>query len=110
MASLHSSEIHRHLESQFKILGINAQDLLLVLIFASIMNVLFGQTSLNIIMVFVLPSLLAGVLLLGKRNKPDDFLKHCVRFHQQAGFYSAGQYSKTLQQRKQHVIKTIKLS
>ncbi|MCI5072687.1 hypothetical protein MRY82_07095 [bacterium] len=104
MSYLEQSEIHRHLDSQFKILGFNAQDLLLVLLIASINNLIFGQTPLNLIMVFIVPAVLALLLILGKRNKPDDFLKHYLRYQSQSGFFSAAQQSKHIHQRNKHVI------
>ena len=88
---LHTSSIHRHLESELKIMGIEAHDLLLILILASIMNLIFGQTSLNLIMVFGVPGLLSIVLVLGKRNKPDQFLVHWLKYQFRPGFYSASQ-------------------
>ena len=84
------SKVHRHLDAPLKILGFEAPDLLGVLLFASIMNVIFGQTALSALMVFVFPFLFGCILYWSKRNKPEKFLIHFIRYHFQPGFYEAG--------------------
>lgn len=77
-----------------KIAGLEAPDLLFVLIFAAIMNLFFGTTSLALPLVIMLPLVVLGVLYLGKRDKPDGFLIHLIRFYLTPGFFSAGEDSK----------------
>ena len=73
-----------------KILGFELQDLLLVMIFASIMNVLCSGTFLYFYMTYLLPALAALVLLFIKRNNPDGYLIHLIRFYLRPGVFSAG--------------------
>jgi hypothetical protein len=44
--------------------------------------------------VIALPSLMLVILFVGKRDKPDGFLIHLVRFYLTPGFLSAGEESK----------------
>lgn len=84
------STVHRKLDAKIKIGGMEAPDILAVLIFASTMNLFFGHTSLSVIFVIVLPAILLSILYFGKRGKPDDYLIHLVRFHLTKGFFAAG--------------------
>lgn len=94
MSELRTSTVHRNLDAKLKVVGMEAHDLLFVLLFASVMNLIFGKTGLAIYLVFLLPSLMAVVLFFAKRNKPDRFLPHLLRYHLQPGFYSAGEEPK----------------
>lgn len=88
---LKSSTVHRNLDAKLKVVGLEVHDLLFVLLFASVMNLLFGKTAFAIYLVFLLPMTMAGVLFFAKRNKPDQYLIHLIRFYLSPGFYSAGQ-------------------
>jgi hypothetical protein len=87
---LKTSTVHRKLDARLKIAGLEAPDLLAVLLFAAVMNLIFGQTALALPMVIVLPSLLLLILFFGKRDKPDGFLIHLLRFYITPGIYCAG--------------------
>jgi hypothetical protein len=65
-----------------------------VLIFAAVMNLFFGQTSLALPLVIALPLLMLFALYVGKRDKPDGFMIHLARFYLTPGFFSAGEESK----------------
>ncbi len=91
---LHTSSVHRKLDAKLKIVGLEAPDLLFVLIFAAVMNLFFGRTSLALPLVIVLPLIMLAVLYLGKRDKPDGFLIHLIRFYLTPGFFSAGEETK----------------
>ena len=88
--ALNSSTVHRRLDSKIKIVGLEAHDLLFVLLFAAIMNLIFGQTALGTIMVFFIPAIMAAVLYFVKRNRPDNYLVHLTKFHLEPGHLSAG--------------------
>ena len=91
---LNSSKVHRNLDVKLKMMGMEVQELVFVLLFASIMNLCFGGTRLSLYLVFVCPSVAALVLILGKRGKPDRFLVHCLRYYLQAGHFVAGSEAK----------------
>ncbi len=88
------STVHRKLDAKFKVAGLEALDLLCVLILAATMNLLFGRSSMGPYLVFGLPIALTLVLFFGKRNKPDGYLVHLLLFLMTPGFYSAGEKSK----------------
>ena len=92
--SLKQSTVHRKLDAKLKIGGMEAPDILGVLIFAAIMNLFFGRTSFAFVFVILLPLILLVVLYYGKRGKPDGFLIHMLRFYLTTGYYSAGQNQK----------------
>ena len=71
-------------------MGFEAQDLILLLLLASVMNLFFGATSFGAVMTLGPPLLLGGILFFCKRGKPDGYLMHLIRFHTSPGFYSAG--------------------
>ena len=57
----------------------------------------------SIPLVFIIPILLLIILYFGKKNKPNGFLVHLIRFYITAGFYSAGQDSKYLNNLKEKI-------
>ena len=85
-----TSRVYRNLEKKLKIMGVDAFDLLLVLLVSGIMNLIFGGTALGIYLVFVLPSILMGILYFGKRNKPEGILRRFVLFFFLPSFFKAG--------------------
>ena len=84
-------------------MGMEAHDLIFILLFASIMNLLFGGTRLAFYMVFVLPAFMVLGLWIGKRGKPDGFLLHWLRYYFQAGHFVAGSESKERDLLKQRI-------
>jgi hypothetical protein len=45
------------------------------------MNLIFGKTALALYLVFLLPMVMALVLFVVKRDKPERFLVHWARYH-----------------------------
>lgn len=88
---LDTSTIHRRLDSKVKIVGLEVHDLLFVLLFAAIMNLIFGQTTLGTIMVFMVPSIMAMALYFAKKNKPENYLVHLIKYHLEPGLLLAGE-------------------
>ncbi len=90
---LNASTVHRKLDAKLKIAGLEAPDLLFVLIFAAVMNLFFGRTSLALPLAIALPAVMLVALYFGKRDKPDGFMIHLARFYLTPGFFSAGEDS-----------------
>ncbi len=88
---MQTSTVHRNLDTKLKIFGFELFDLLTVLIFSAVMNLLFGRTSLSFITVFVFPAILGAVIYFGKRGKPDNHLIHFVRYLMLPGAFSSGE-------------------
>lgn len=89
MEELDNSIVHKNLESKLKILGLEALDLLIVLIFAAIMSLFFGSGTLGVIFVVFFPLTLLTTLYFIKRNKPDGYIQNLLKFYLSPGHYSA---------------------
>lgn len=90
---LKSSTVHRNLKAKFKVLGMDAFDLLFVMILASVMNLIFGQTFLKNYLVFGLPAIILIILFITKRNREEKYLIHQIKRWFNSGQFSAGQSS-----------------
>lgn len=87
---LKSSAVHRNLDAKFKIGGVEAADLLAVLLSGAVMNLIFGRLSIGPVFIFGLPALLFCALYFGKRGKPEGYLMHALKYYISAGELRAG--------------------
>ena len=86
--SLDLTPVHRNLHTKVTFLGLEFEDLILVLVLAALMNLLahfvsgkahvFGM-PLNIFMEFVVPALAVPFLILFKYGRPRGYLTDLVR-------------------------------
>jgi len=81
--------ISRCLDRKLVIFGFEVLDLIAVFIVLSVLNLLFGQSSLRWLLVWLPTIALAALLRLGKRGKPEKHLTHWVRFQVLPGTFSA---------------------
>lgn len=88
---LSRSTVHRRLDARFKIGGVEAADLICVLMAAAVLNLFFGQLSFGPVLTFTIPAILFFVLYFGKRGKPENYLVHLVKYHVSSGKLYAGQ-------------------
>lgn len=79
--SLRTSSVSRCLDRKFRVLGFEAPDLLALLLTTGTLKVIFTGTGLELYFVWIPAAAAAVSLRLIKRGKPDDFLKHLIRFH-----------------------------
>ena len=70
--------------------GIDATDLLSVLLCAAVLNLFFGRLSFGPIFIFGLPGILFFILYFGKKGKPDGYLMHAMKFYLSSGELRAG--------------------
>ncbi|MBF0300534.1 MAG: hypothetical protein HQK51_17595 [Oligoflexia bacterium] len=89
MEDLRNSIVHKNLEMKIKLLGIELADILLVLFLSSVMNLIFGRTSISWIMVFIFPMIVGVLLHFGKKNKPENFIIHFIKYHLIPGQFAA---------------------
>lgn len=89
MQDLDSSNVHRNLDAKIKIGGLEALDLLLVLIISAMMGIFFDSGTTGFVFTFVIPLILLGFLYALKRNKPEGYLKDLIRYYLSPGFFSA---------------------
>lgn len=82
---LDRSSVHRKLDAKFKIGGMDAADLIAVLLLAGVMNLFFGRMSIGPILIFGPAGILLAVLYFGKRGKPDGYLASLLKYHLSSG-------------------------
>lgn len=90
---LNTSTTQRGLKVKMKVGGFEALDLISCLILCAVLNLLFGKMSFGIPVIFGVPAFFLVCLYFGKRGKPDDYLKHLLRFYLTTGFHSASEQS-----------------
>jgi len=88
---LERSSVHRKLDAKFKIGGVDATDIIAVLLLAGVMNLFFGRMSLGPIFIFGPAGILFLVLYYGKRGKPDGFLASALKYYLSSGRILAGE-------------------
>ena len=84
------SKVPRALDKKTRIFGFELGDVLLVFMYLSLSNLLFGQTKLKPLLVWGGTTSLAGVLYFVKRGKPDGYLQHYGEFLVSPSVYNAG--------------------
>jgi hypothetical protein len=87
---LKSSQVHRRLDAKLKVGGVEAADLLVVLLLGAILNLLLGQVPFGPIFIFGIPGILFFTLYIGKRGKPDGHLFQLIKFYLSSGELWAG--------------------
>jgi hypothetical protein len=87
--NLKSTPVSRCLDKKMILLGFEVPDLLAIFLTLSVLNLVFGQTSLKIFLVWLPTLVLAGTLRFAKRGKPEGFLVHWVRYQIRPGVLSA---------------------
>lgn len=86
---IQSTPVSRCLDKKMIILGYEVPDLLMIFLTLSILNFLFGMTSMKLVLVWVPTIALALILRLGKRGKPENYMVHWIRFQIKPGYLSA---------------------
>ena len=74
------SHVPRSLEKKTRLLGFELPDLLFIFLYLALSNLIFGQTNLKPLIVWVGTITLAGTLYFVKRGKPDGFIQHYGEF------------------------------
>ena len=90
VTDLRTSRIHRQLDAKFKVGGVEAADLLGVLLLAAVMNLILGRVPYGAVFIFGVPAALFMGLYFGKRGKPDGYLQHAIKFYLSTGELKAG--------------------
>ena len=79
--ALKITPVSRCLDKKMQIAGFDIPDLLFIFSALSVLNFVFGRTDFKIALVWLPTLLLAAVLRLGKRGKPENYLLHLFRYH-----------------------------
>jgi hypothetical protein len=93
--ALNSTPVTRCLDQKFRILGFEVLDLLAIFLLLSVLHLLFGDLGSQVIMIWLPSSAFALVLWIGKRNKPDNYILHWIKFYIKPGVINAFDESKT---------------
>jgi hypothetical protein len=86
---LKATEVSRCLDKKMMIMGFEVPDLLIIFLTISILNFLFGTTSLKWLFVWLPSAALALTIRLTKRGKPENYLIHWLRFQMKPGILKA---------------------
>jgi len=78
--ALKTTQTSRCLDKKLQIAGYEIPDLLAIFFLLSLLNFLFGQTDIKMVLVWLPTIFVAVALRIGKRGKPDNHLIHLVRF------------------------------
>lgn len=79
------TSVSKCLDKKMMIMGFEIPDLLFIFLSMSILNFLFGTTSLKLLFVWIPSLALALTIRLTKRGKPDNYLIHWLRFQIKPG-------------------------
>lgn len=90
---IRTTPVSKCLDKKMIVMGFEIPDLLAIFLMLSILNFLFGMTSMKIVAVWLPTIALALILRISKRGKPDNFLIHWIRFQIRPGILSAFQDS-----------------
>lgn len=77
---LESSSVNRSLDRKTTILWLELIDIFIIILTASILNLVFGKTGLKLYLVYLPSLLLTLVMIFSKRGKPDNFLLHYLKY------------------------------
>lgn len=89
MNAIKVAPVSRCLDKKMMIMGFEVPDLLIIFLTISVLNFLFGSTSLKWLLVWVPSATLAAVVRSSKRGKPENYLVHWLRFQIKPGVLCA---------------------
>lgn len=78
--AIRSTPVSRCLDRKLQFMGYDMADLLAIFMLLSVLNFLFGQWPGKFWFVWLPSAALAMTLRLAKRDKPEGFLQHWIRF------------------------------
>lgn len=84
-----TTTVSKCLDKKMIIMGFEIPDLLAIFFTLSVLNFVFGSTSMKLVLVWLPTIALAAVLRVSKRGKPDNYLVHWLRFQIRPGVLSA---------------------
>lgn len=88
--SLLVTKVPRNLDNRLRLFGFELADLLIVFLYLSVSNLVFGTTRLKVPVVWIGTLALGSTLYFVKRGKPDGYLQHLVQFKLRPTAFVAG--------------------
>lgn len=92
MGNLLTSTTNRQLQRSIKLAGFEIFDLLVIFSYLSVFSLLLGSSSLKIPIAWGGAVFIALLLFFTKRNKPENYLIHKLRFWLKPGTYYANSF------------------
>lgn len=83
------NEVSKCLEKKLYLFGFEIPDLLAIFILLSTLNLAFGNHPYKLFFVWIPPLILGFSLRIAKKDKPDNYLIHWIRFQIKSDVYSA---------------------
>lgn len=87
--SLRTVPVSMCLDKRLTLLGFEVPDILAIFLLLSVLNFVFGETHMKLLLIWLPTSSLMLVLHFGKNGKPDNHLVHWLRFQLKPGTLSA---------------------
>ncbi len=81
--------VSKCLDKKLIMFGYEVMDILVIFMCLSVLNLIFGNTSIKPLFVWTPTIVLALTLRYGKRGKPDKYLVHWLRYQIKPGVLSA---------------------
>lgn len=85
------SKVPRALETKSKIFGFELADVLILFLYLSLSNFVFGRTPFKFLFVWVGSAALASALYFLKKGKPENHLQHLGEFYRKPEILSSTQ-------------------
>lgn len=86
---MRANSVSKCLDKKLILFGFEVMDVLVIFMVLSVLNLIFGNSSMKLLFVWIPTVSLALVLRYGKRGKPDKFLIHWLRYQIKPGVLSA---------------------
>jgi hypothetical protein len=86
---IEQNKVTKSLDRKLLIMGFEVVDLLAIFLLLSVLNFVFGNSSYQLFLVWLPPITLALILKIAKKNKPDNFLVHFIRYWASPGILKA---------------------
>ena len=84
------TKVPRALENKTTVFGFEISELILIFVYLSASNFIFGRTSLKIPIVWGGTAAMAGVISATRRKRPDQYLVHYLEYYRTPEILSAG--------------------
>lgn len=73
--------VSRSLDKKLKVLGFEVPDVLAIFLFLALLNFVFAGHSKKLFLTWGPTLVLAGIIRVGKRGKPDNYILHLAQYH-----------------------------
>jgi hypothetical protein len=86
--SVKVTQANKTFDQKLRLMGYEVFDLVVLFITLSVLNFVFAE-GFKLLCVWLPVMILAIILRVGKRGKPENYIVHLIKFHVSPGVYSA---------------------